>query len=207
MAPGSGSEEGKPLHEAEDQCLHLRPGRLPILGRSGGVWLDNGDPDNTSTDFNGTSTHVEGIENDCKGPDSENNDYNNNIFVSTNDHFNTNRDTQHPDDKGVHACFRVCEPEVVEGNLPDPANIIGNDEQASYNAPIALQSPLQKQLAFSGSGQAARSRPDPTPRINPRDYKPLDVPDHPFCRACGSPWTHHVEKLTAERRARLKEER
>jgi len=41
------------------------------------------------------------------------------------------------------------------------------------------------------------SRPKLSPAsfgIKTHDYKPLEVPDNTPCRACGSPWTHYVEK-------------
>jgi hypothetical protein len=43
-------------------------------------------------------------------------------------------------------------------------------------------------------------------RIRPEDYKPLDVPDRTYCRLCGSPWTHYVEKLTPGRKSRPKDQ-
>jgi len=39
-----------------------------------------------------------------------------------------------------------------------------------------------------------------------KDYKPLEVPDHTYCRLCGNPWTHYVEMLTEERKRRPKDQ-
>ncbi len=42
----------------------------------------------------------------------------------------------------------------------------------------------------------------PIPKINARDYKPLDIPEKTPCYVCGSTWSLYVEKLTEERRGR-----
>jgi len=45
-------------------------------------------------------------------------------------------------------------------------------------------------------------------KIHATDYKPLDIPEtHVPCYSCGKKGSWYVEKLTAERRARPKDER
>lgn len=172
----------------------------------GGVWLDE-DPSDTSTDFNHTSTHVEGIGNDGKGSDSENNDYNKNIYVRTSDHFNKCRDTEQSNGAGVHACSCECDPAAIEGNRSNPVHCIGNEKKTAYNGPIPLQPPLQRRPDVEGEENPDQSLPGPIPRIDPRDYQPLEVPDHTPCRLCGSPWTHYLLKLSSERKRRESDER
>ena len=73
----------------EEECVSMRrrtnaytfdPDLYQSWSGGGGVWLDE-DPGDPSTDFNQPSTHDEGIENDGNGSDSENNDYNKDIYV------------------------------------------------------------------------------------------------------------------------------
>lgn len=72
-------------------------------------------------------------------------------------------------------------------------------------------SSLERRSGAAGVLQCCRdasnpASPAPHPSIKATDYKPLEVPDHTYCRLCGNPWTHYVEKLTEERKRRPKDQ-
>jgi len=198
----------------EEECVSMRrrtnaytfdPDLYQSWSGGGGVWLDE-DPGDPSTDFNQPSTHDEGIENDGNGSDSENNDYNKDIYVRTSDHFNKNRDTEHAGKAGVHACSCDGEAAWIEGSPSNTVHRTGNEKKTAYNDSIHLQPPPQRRPDAEGEENTDRSLPGLIPRIDPRDYQPLEVPDHTYCRLCGSPWTHYVLKLSSERKRREKDE-
>jgi hypothetical protein len=181
----------------------------PDLYRSwnsgGGVWLDD-DPDTTSTDFNNTSTPVEVLNNELKGSDLRNNESSTNKCAATEDHFNKKQDTQDADDTNVHAGSCIPDPEDVEVNDTNPGYFGNKGRKSPEIDPITLQPSLQ-QDPLCGSVEGKRHHhPDPSVRINPLDYKPLEVPDHTYCRLCGNSWTHYVERLTEERKRRPKDQ-
>ncbi len=196
----------------EQDCLSMRrrtnaytfdPDLYQCWRGNGKVWLDE-DPDHPSKNFSPTSPQVEGSDTDFKSPDLENNEFNNNKYVLSTDHFNKNKDTQASDDEGVSVSSCVTDPEAIEVKNTNPPDNEGNTKQNPYINPISPQIPLQQKKVSEGSRSFAPCHPDF--RINPLDYKPLEIPDHSFCRLCGNAWTHYVEKLTVERKSRPKDQ-
>ncbi len=171
----------------------------------GAVWLDDDDdPDNTSTtsaDFRNTSAAAEVFGNELNGLDLPNTHYNKNKLLCTSDHFRKPRVTQHPENEGVYASACVCDPEVAEVQNPISLDTIPIAEKAPKNSPLPLP---QVRKSAEVKGVSAEVQGDHPPRINARDFKLLDVPEHTPCSVCGDPWTHYVEKLTEERRKRPK---
>ncbi len=178
----------------------------PDLYRSwcagGAVWLDDDDdsdhPSALQQSFSNPSAGAEGNENEPGSPDSSND--NKNILFSTHYEvsFSTSQDTQHPDRDGVQASAGVCDLNSAEGQDPNSSQTSPIPEKLSDCAGISLRKSLQQDEGCC--------RKDGPPRINPRDYKPLEVPDHAPCSLCGSTWTHYVEKLTEERKRRPKDQ-
>jgi len=73
----------------------------------------------SSADFCNTSATAEGLENEEEGSDSPNIEYNNNIYLSINDHFHKSTGSQYHDIEGVHVTPCDCDLEVVEGQKID----------------------------------------------------------------------------------------
>jgi hypothetical protein len=99
--------------------------------------------------------------------------------------------------------------------LDVPGDTIGKSgENPSFHNPAGNSlpfHPLENDRPAEGMqqccGKAGPVAPPSTgTRIRPEDYKPLDVPDRTYCRLCGSPWTHYVEKLTPGRKSRPKDQ-
>ena len=161
--------------------------------------------------FSNPSEHAEGFENEPAGFDSPKSTYNKNIFFSTHTSFSKSKDSQHPEPAGMAAGSCVCDPKNAEV-LKDT---IGKDSQDS-----AIVKPLTNLVGMNPSAntnpdeglQQCCGEPKPyvstaiLPKIRAKDYKTLDVPEHTPCYVCGSTWSHYVEKLTEERRARPKDQ-
>jgi len=181
----------------------------------GTVWLDdNDDPDHPSAlqqSFSSPSEIAEGFKNEPSGFDSPNSSYIKNIVLSSDQSFSKSQDSQNPESAEMAAGACVCDPKNAEV-LKDT---IGKDSQDS-----AIVKPLTN---LAGITPSANTNPDEglqqccgkpacaistviPPRIRAKDYKTLDVPEHTPCYVCGSTWSHYVEKLTEERRARPKDQ-
>jgi len=175
----------------------------------GDVWLDDhGDDDpeitsTTSADFRTTSAAAEVFGNAGNGSDQENEDYNKNKLLCTHDHFRKSQDTQHPERDIVPASACVCDPEVAEVQESNPAHSPPIPDSETQNPPLPLP---QVRKSAEGKGVSAEVQRDQPHRIEARDYKPLDTPEHTPCFVCGGPWSHHIEKLTESRKARPKDQ-
>jgi len=103
----------------------------------------------------------------------------------------------------------VCDPknaEVLKDTIEkgsQEASIVKQPPDAALNNPSGIPDP-------DGGLQKCRGRPAPAVslgtrlRIQAKDYKPLEVPEHTACSVCGKAWSHYVEKLTEERKGRPK---
>ena len=179
----------------------------------GTVWLDDDDdPDHPSAlqqSFSNPSASAERFENEPAGFDSPKSTYNKNIFFSTHTSFSKSKDSQHPEPAGMAAGSFVCDPknaevlkDTIEKGSQDAA-IVDQPSHAAPNHPSGITDPdegLQKCCGISAPAVSPGTRP----RIQAKDYKPLDVPEHTACYVCGTPWSHYVEKLTEERKGRPK---
>ncbi len=180
----------------------------------GTVWLDNDDdPDHPSAlqqSFCNHSARAEGFENEPAGFDSPNNTYNNNIFFSTHISFSKSKDSQHPEPAEFATGSCVCDPknaEVLKDTIEkgsQDALIVNRPSNAAANNPSAPEDSDEGLQKCCGRPAPAVS-PGTRPRIQAKDYKPLEAPEHTACYVCGTTWSHYVEKLTEERRARPKD--
>jgi hypothetical protein len=82
-----------------------------------------------------------------------------------------------------------------------------NGKTAPYRSPIVCSSGTQtaEKMQETKPPDAATSGPART--IRAKDYKPLEIPEpQTVCYACGKHGAWYVEKFTAERRARPKDQ-
>ncbi len=176
----------------------------------GSVWLDD-DPDHPSASqqsFSNPQQTAARFESEFAGSDPENNTCNNDIILSSDQSPSKSQDTQNTVSAGGHGTQGPCEREIAE-MLGD--RIGKTREGPPFQDPRqdrARTYPLENRDPAEGLLQCCRKPGPPAPakiHIRPQDYKPLEVPDHTFCRVCGHPWTHYVEKLTVERKNRPKD--
>jgi len=103
----------------------------------------------------------------------------------------------------------VCDPknaEVLKDTIEkgsQDAVIVNRPSNAAANNPSAPEDPDEGLQKCCGKPAPAVS-PGTRPRIQAKDYKPLEVPEHTACYVCGTTWSHYVEKLTEERKGRPK---
>ncbi len=81
---------------------------------------------------------------------------------------------------------------------PDPNNPPAIKKKLPESDPFPVQQNASTPEIPESVAKSAGSRP----KINARDYKPLDIPEKTACYVCGSTWSFYVEKLTEERRDR-----
>ena len=179
----------------------------------GTVWLDDDDdPDHPSAlqqSFSNPSASTERFENEPAGFDSPKSTYNKNIFFSTHTSFSKSKDSQHPEPAGMAAGSCVCDPknaevlkDTIEKKAQDAA-IVNQPSHAAPNYPSRITDP-DEGLQKCCRRPAPAVSPGTRPRIQAKDYKPLEVPEHTACYVCGTTWSHYVEKLTEERKGRPK---
>jgi len=169
----------------------------------GAVWFDNDGDDTSKTsknpdDFHRDASNVEVFGNELNEPDSENTPNNNSTLLCTHDHFNKSPETQQPKEGGACASACHCDPGIVEVLSPDPSYPPAIKETVPESGPFSLQ---QSTSTPEIPGSVTKSS-GVRPKINARDYKPLDIPEKTPCYVCGGAWSLYVEKLTEERRGR-----
>jgi len=103
----------------------------------------------------------------------------------------------------------VCDPknaevlkDTIEKKAQDAA-IVNQPSHAAPNYPSRITDP-DEGLQKCCRRPAPAVSPGTRPRIQAKDYKPLEVPEHTACYVCGTTWSHYVEKLTEERKGRPK---
>ena len=107
----------------------------------------------------------------------------------------------------------VCVPAIAVGQESQTAEQHPNCEPQLEEARIALQHVLEdcsKQGGFAVGVPKFQTETMIADRLKIRaaDYKPLECPEpHVPCYSCGKKGSWYVEKLTAERRARSKDEK
>jgi len=174
----------------------------------GAVWIDDDHdgslPQTSAPDRSDrpASQVAEVFGNDAEGFDSPNINDNKNILLCTGDHFRTSPDTQQPGEEGACASACDCDPGVVAGHIPNPAQSQPINKPAPQEAPLPLQHMLQHGDRGDLGRESPTEPPGPPPRINARDYRALDVPERKACAVCGRFWVHYAEKLTDERKKR-----
>ncbi|HNW80535.1 MAG TPA: hypothetical protein PLM60_04560 [Methanoregulaceae archaeon] len=207
-------------------------GVYEIWSGGGSVWLDGGEgPGGTSTSDGSESvticptiprqSHGNRMENDASqnidsaGSDCAEAPIINNIFLSTPLSHGKTPIAQNPDDHDLHGTVCACDAGISMGQVPGDANPSENglnEDQIEETADDVLRHTLeeaQKIPRDCGEGPVPMEGSVSTQtrsRINARDYKPLEVPDHVSCHVCGSSWTHYIEKLTEERKKRPKDQ-
>jgi hypothetical protein len=181
----------------------------------GAVWFDDSDdPDNPSIlqqSFSKTMEPAEGFENDPADSNPETILSHSTMRTCT-DHYSGGREnTQDPGNAGSHETPADCEPKtslVLKDAIRKDGDTHLNQNSSSYPSQIP---PLEKNPPSAGLPQCCRETSTLSSPANPllikaKDYKPLEVPDHTYCRLCGNPWTHYIEKLTEERKRRPKDQ-
>ncbi|OPY37368.1 MAG: hypothetical protein A4E35_01283 [Methanoregula sp. PtaU1.Bin051] len=82
-----------------------------------------------------------------------------------------------------------------------------NEKPALYRAPIVCSSGTQPAANVQETRAPATATPGPPRTIRAKDYKPLEPPEpQTACYVCGKKGSWYVEKFTAERRARPKDQ-
>ncbi len=207
-------------------------GVYQIWSGGGSVWLDGGEgPGGTSVSDGSESvticptiprqSHGNRMEidasqnNDSAGSDCAEAPIINNIFFSTTLSHGKTQIAQNPDDHDLHGNVCACDSEISMGQVPGDVNPSQNDSienQCEGTADDILRHTLEEAQTIPrdcGEGPVPMEgsvSPGTRPRINARDYKPLEVPDPVPCHVCGSSWTHYIEKLTEERKRRPKDQ-
>ena len=181
----------------------------------GAAWFDDqDDSDNPSIlrqTFSKTMDPADRIEKDPADSNPENIPYNNSTCTCTDQYSGGRKHTQDPGNAGSHMTPPAREPGtsiVLKDEIKKDADNHPNQNSASYHNQI---SSLERRSRAAGVLQCCRETSTPPsaipyPPIMAKDYKPLEVPDHTYCRLCGNPWTHYVEKLTEERKRRPKDQ-
>ncbi len=169
----------------------------------GAVWLDSDGDDTSKTsknpdDFHRDASSVEVFGNELNEPDSQNNPINNNNYLCTHDHFNKSPETQQPKEGGACASACDCNSGIIEVPAPDLNNSPAITEAIPESGPFPVQ---QNASTLEIPGSVAKPS-GARPKINARDFKPLDIPEKTSCYVCGGTWSFYVEKLTEERRGR-----
>ncbi len=186
----------------------------------GACWLDR-DPDNGNDDGAGNLQHLQHVYssftatavNDngapCVPGSQKEDDSKNNLVLrdgqlQQNENYGGIQNAR----AGADACVHEMQSAVNEDRFLSGAP--QNDNPAPKQHPLVYSNcckPAESVLK-THTGAVNNHPHSHPPQIHATEYKPLDIPEpHVHCHCCGKKGSWYVEKLTAERKARPKDER
>jgi hypothetical protein len=156
-------------------------------------------PSNTSIDFHYPSNDLEGCENDAMSPDLQKTDSTTHMCVYDPQSFHNSEDSEQGEPASTTASPSVCDPGKMEGQDPKSTKQPGNNESRPDKSGKSLPSEWKDEEGFAQEWEGQKI-------IHARDYKPLEFPEQTPCFVCGRSPSWFIEKLTAERKARPKDQ-
>jgi hypothetical protein len=188
----------------------------------GPCWLDRGPDDggsdgstgpgtgsfaalqHVSSSFAATAANINGAPGSSGFPKGDDNNKNSLLREGT---FQQNRNTATQERAGPDPAQCVKNAANAANENRSPQKPAQNREPASYYTPIVCSNGTQTAVNVQETKPPGAATPGPPRTIRAKDYKPLEPPEpQTACWLCGKKGSWYVEKFTAERRARPRDQ-